>query len=235
MNSQDSNPSAPQLRSALLSDDELRLQLLVDGQLDHSERSQWLGSIENDSELWRTIAIRFVENQIMDESLTQLAAPHSKPSRQSNMASSPVLAPQSRTQNTKWWLAMASSLILGLLLGSLLFQTGIFSDANSTLSEGKKTNSAKPSESQSPVPDAKQFNLNSAAQSNDDELRLPLEDALARSIHPVSLNTRRAFLKAGYFVDESSEIANVELPTGSSVKMPVRQVKIRFLGSAAYQ
>ena len=66
-------------------------------------------------------------------------------------------------------------------------------------------------------------------------LRLPLEDALARSIRPGSLDTHRAFLKAGYLVDESSEIASVELPTGNSVQMPVRQVKIRYLGNAAFQ
>jgi hypothetical protein len=205
--------SKSDLRSSQLSDDELRLQLLVDGQLDHSERSQWLATIPVDSDQWRRIALHFVENQIIDEAIgCSKREPQQRPKLELTQNS------DGQTRQFKWaWLAVAASMLVGWFLGSQFFQP----DLNTTTLNTSQSSIAE---------DVDQEDSSELV-----GLRLPLEDALARSIRPVSLDTHRAFLKAGYLVDESSEIASVELPTGNSVQMPVRQVKIRYLGNAAFQ
>ncbi len=215
--------SRKHLRSTLLSDDELRMQLLVDGQLDHSERSQWLLSIPEDSDQWRLIALRFVENQILDESLGESFI-HQKAVGMVHLKPKPVT--MTNLRSGFWWIAIAASLLfgmgIGMLFDSLADHRAVELAKKPINATAELANSGVPNESHRP-------------KVIDDVLRLPLEDALARSIRPVSLDTHRAFLKAGYFVEESSELANVELPTGNSVKMPVRQIKIRYLGNAAFQ
>ena len=46
-----------------------RIQLLADGELSHDDRRQFLAAIEQDSELWREIAVAFVEKQVLDGAL----------------------------------------------------------------------------------------------------------------------------------------------------------------------
>ena len=68
-----------------------------------------------------------------------------------------------------------------------------------------------------------------------DEHPMALAEALARSSTPVSAGFRRSLLEAGYFVDEVDKMAEVELPNGNSIRMPIRQVNIHYLGMSAYQ
>jgi hypothetical protein len=201
----------------------LRLQLLVDGKLDHTQRSQWLDSLAKDSDQWRQIALRFVENQILDEALQPDALLATKPpyTKTTNDRQGPEQR-RSLPANV-FWLAVAGSLLVGLLLGTLIPDGADRPEIAKTVVTEPVVHS-----------DVESMDSGSIGRT-DTVLNLPLADALARSATPVSINARRAFLKAGYYVDESQQIATVELPTGKSIQMPIRQVTVRYLGQNAYQ
>ena len=187
------------------------LQLLVDGGLNHSERSKLLLSLNNDSPVWRDMALAFVQKQILDESLRGLgAATASENDHRSELA-----VRRSHPTSARGWnfLAIAASLLLGLWLGSFF--------ENSTTPMAMN-------------PDSVHQDVNSdPPEINDNQIMLA--DALARSVRPVSLDARRAFLKAGYVLDEQEKIADVQLPTGDMIQLPIRQFNVRYLGNAAYQ
>ena len=68
-----------------------------------------------------------------------------------------------------------------------------------------------------------------SVRSNDSD-SVELSDALARSVIPIPSKFRHALLKSGYSVSDVSRITEVKLPTGSSIKMPIRQVDIHYVG-----
>ena len=187
---------------------ELQLQQLVDGSLSHSERSNLLRSLGNDSPVWRELALAFVQKQILDESL-------GKPETFLIEEPEVTLRPNHATSSRGWtYLAIVASLLLGLWLGSFF--------ENST---------------NSPIanqPEIAQKNLDPSS-SEIQNNQIMLADALARSVRPVSLDARRAFLKAGYVLDEQEKIADVQLPTGDLIQLPIRQFNVRYLGNAAFQ
>ncbi len=191
----------------------LQIQQLVDGSLSHSDRSNWLLSLDDDSTAWRDIALEFVQKQILDEALGAtgvLLQPTSISEKDIITRSKRPLKP---LPAGTWW-AIAASLVLGLWLGSLLFSGGPESSVASR-SPADRSNLAQPA--------------------NLDNHQLLLADALARSVNPVSLDARRAFLKAGYVVDEQKTIADVQLPSGDLVQLPVRKFNVQYLGNATYQ
>ena len=187
--------------------DPTKLQMLVDGALDHQQRSDFLRSLDDDFKAWREIAIGFLEKQVLDEALAhcQMAEPSlTSSSRQVEAETGPR-----RVRSAIFWLALAASMLVGLWLGSIL-PTGN--------SPTEIADNSRPSE-----------DIVVADKS------LPLVDALARSVRPVSLDTQREFLRAGYVLNESHELADVTLPTGDLIQMPIRQFEIKYLGNAAFQ
>lgn len=189
---------------------ELQIQQLVDGGLGHSERSKLLLSLENDSPVWRDIALAFVQNQILDETLG-LGPVTSPETAQKKETSAVNIAP------SRGWtlLAIAASLLLGLWLGSF------FGDSTTPIA-------------MNPDPTRQEVKSDPPELNNDHD-QIMLAEALARSVRPVSLDARRAFLKAGYVLDEQEKIADVQLPTGDLIQLPIRQFNVRYLGNAAYQ
>ncbi|MEM7453033.1 MAG: hypothetical protein AAF456_01645 [Planctomycetota bacterium] len=186
-----------------------QIQLLVDGQLDHDERSRLLRSLADDSSQWREVALAFIESQILNEALnfddmSAMVRAEKQPVQDD------VRLPSSRRTP---WIAIAVSLAAGLLCGFLMFR-------------GPAPEAVTQSD---PAP------VVNNTESNADPDSIPLEEALARSARPVSLDARRELLRAGYFIDEIREVADVELPTGKLIKMPVREFKVHYLGNAAYQ
>ena len=191
-----------------------RIQLLADGELSHDDRCQFLASIEQDSELWREIAVAFVEKQVLDGAL---GADRIKPEPKRPLPAR-NLDSNNRSALPRW-IAIASSLVLGLLAGVLWNSnpTAPSIAQHSTSITGHGDNTA-PSNTAS-----------------DEHPKLRLDEALARSVKPISMQARRELLKAGYLVDEVSQIANVQLPSGQAFEMPVRRFNIQYLGNAAYQ
>jgi len=191
------------------------IQLLVDCELSHDQRRQFLASLEDSSSLWRDLAFAFVEKQILDDSLG---------SNQSNIETATPLAtrqPTPKKQALPLWIAIAASLLLGLFAGTWW-----------------NNNSTAPTMADGPTaihsPDTTSATGN---ESNDGQpqLQLQLDEALARSVKPISLRARREFLKAGYLIDEVPQMASVQLPSGQAIKMPIRQFSVQYLGNAAYQ
>lgn len=188
---------------------ELQLQQLVDGSLSHSERSNLLLSLGNDSPVWRDLALAFVQKQILDESL-------GKPGAMVTTEPGKVALRKNHAPLSRGWtyLAIVASLLLGLWLGSF-FESSNQSPLANQPEVANNTQDPGPSE----------------IQNN----QIMLADALARSVRPVSLDARRAFLKAGYVLDEQEKIADVQLPTGDLIQLPIRQFNVRYLGNAAFQ
>lgn len=186
---------------------ELQIQQLVDGGLSHTERSKLLLSLENDSPLWREITLAFVQNQILNETLGTGSTAGAATQRNER---GPVNVVSARGWT---FFAIATSLLLGLWLGSF------FGDSTTPVAMN---------------PDTIHQNVKTELPKNDTN-QMMLADALARSVRPVSLDARRAFLKAGYVLDEQEKIADVQLPTGDFIQLPVRQFNVRYLGNAAFQ
>ena len=188
------------------------IQLLADGQLSHDQRSRFLDSISDDPGQWRELALAFVENQVLNEALHENAQVNRIHRSQKADIVNMQQADASPARRMSW-LAVAASLAVGLLTGFLLFS-------------GQSPESVSGS---SPRPEV---GTDTAVEVPDS---IPLEEALARSARPVSLDARRELLRAGYFVDETRQVADVELPTGKLIQMPVREFKIHYLGNAAFQ
>jgi anti-sigma factor RsiW len=189
--------------------DPTKLQMLVDGALSHDHRSELLRGLDDEPGAWRQIAIGFLEKQLLDETLSPAGNPKMTPTE----IREPVVEYHTtRSGPSRWgWLALAACLAIGIGLGSLI-----------------------PRDAQPPaVAQNTDVRQPKAKTQTDDSLRL--EDALARSIQPVSLDAHRQFLRAGYVVNESQKVADVTLPTGDLIQMPVRQVTVKYLGDAAFQ
>ena len=191
-----------------------RIQLLADGELSHDDRRQFLAAIEQDSELWREIAVAFVEKQVLDAALAadqiRLEPNYSLPARNSDSNNRSALP---------WWIGIAASLVLGLLAGVLWNSNptapSIAQHSTSIVRNNDRTAPNDPASESHP--------------------KLRLDEALARSVKPISMEARRELLKAGYLINEVPQIANVQLPSGQAFEMPVRRFKIQYLGYAAYQ
>ena len=191
-----------------------RIQMLADGELSHDDRCQFLASIKQGSELWREIAVAFVEKQVLDVALgadqIRLEPKRSLPARNSDSNDRSALP---------WWIAIAASLVLGLLAGVLWNSnpTALTVAQHSTSIMRHNDGTASKELAAEELP------------------KLRLDEALARSIKPISMQARRELLKAGYLVDEVPQIASVQLPSGQAIEMPVRRFNIQYLGNAAYQ
>ena len=191
-----------------------RIQLLADGELSHDDRRQFLAAIEQDSELWREIAVAFVEKQVLDAALAadqiRLEPNYSLPARNSDSNNRSALP---------WWIGIAASLVLGLLAGAMWYSNStVPSIAENSVSTKRNDDQTAPEE---PVSEGRP--------------KLRLDEALARSVKPISMEARRELLKAGYLINEVPQIANVQLPSGQAFEMPVRRFNIQYLGNAAYQ
>ena len=190
-----------------------RIQLLADGELSHDDRRQFLAAIEQDSELWREIAVAFVEKQVLDGALG------AAPARLEPKRSLPARNSDSNWRALPWWIGIAASLVLGLLAGALW-------NSNSTAPAIAEHSTSIERNNERTAPNDP---------SSESLPKLRLDEALARSVKPISMEARRELLKAGYLVDEVPQIADVQLPSGQAIKMPVRRFNIQYLGNAAYQ
>ena len=95
-----------------MTNNELQLQRLVDGEMNPEERFTFLELAEAEPERWRDIALSFIESQRLDEDLGDLFAPIESPA--------PLAidrAPAGIRRRLSWALAAGLSLSLAFLLG----------------------------------------------------------------------------------------------------------------------
>ena len=189
------------------------IQLLVDGELSHDDRCQFLSTIDRGSELWCEIAVAFVEKQILDASLG------GNPADIETAAPLATRQPTPKKQALPLWIAIAASLLLGLLAGTWW-----------------NSNTNAPSIAEGPTVTRNQDTTTASGnESNGGQPQLQLDEALARSVKPISLQAKRELLKAGYLIDEVPQMASVRLHSGQAIEMPIRQFNVHYLGNAAYQ
>ena len=216
----------------------IQLQLLIDGELEHSERSRFLASVGSESKGWQKIALAFIERQLLDESFN----PYSRYSTANNNAPLATVAPtesivgivQDNVVNgdvalgkanrfapkriqLSWWLATSACLLIGLLIGN-------WSGGSPSISRTTNDNSID-----------KNANAETGITHADLIRTIPLSEALERSPAPVPIVFRRELMKQGYLVNELARLAKVQLPTGETIEMPIRQVDIWYLGTATFQ
>jgi hypothetical protein len=210
-----------------------RIQQLVDGEVEHGERSRLLRSIPDHSPLWRELALAFVERQVFDESLGAPTANRrdensgldsglkillSIADSHPNGAVRPISRHSAKRTSAMFWTAIAGCLALGLILGEVHGRRiGGIPIPNENLATAELGERGEPIE---------------AARAGEG---IPLADALSRASHPIPVDFRRALMKQGYLITELDRPSKVRLPSGQLVEIPLRQVAVTYLGNATYQ
>ena len=188
------------------------IQKLVDGELSHDARSQWMSGLSDGSETWRELALAFVEKQVIGEALEGIAEEVPKtfvaPKKQIEETSS-----QRRARTLIWLVGLTACLLAGVFIGAQ------YAAQNSDSVAVKQDINSQP--------------LKQDLQEHD--AAIGLADALSRSSSPVPNEFRRALLQAGYSLRDQQTIANVTLPTGGQVELPVRDVDVTYVGLKAFQ
>jgi len=118
-----------------LTDDDLRFDRLVDGEMSDTERRHFLASLDDEPGGWRRCAMAFLEDQAWRESMPDVAL-HAGMARVESSSSAPVqqgtkvelpvtLSDDSRDRNASGWgrslaffMAMAACCLLAFFLGS---------------------------------------------------------------------------------------------------------------------
>ena len=196
---------------------EITLQLLVDGELSSAERNRFIRSLEQNPARYRRVALAYVEQQVTDEVCRDLVAHNPVENRNvcsDNSLRSNVTAHSKsgrpEIHKTIWFVALAASLLLGVFIGH----------ANNI--------SRRQSISKKDVPQQR-------IEAREAGSRNRLADAIAKSPMPIPFEFRNRLLKAGYLISENETFTEVELPVGGTVSIPTRQVEIQYLGLSVYQ
>ena len=185
------------------------LQKLVDGELTPEQRESFVNSL--DGSQWKTVALAFVENQILDEQIPHIA-PELQPPRKECSAVRPVrLEPVTGRHRLAEGTRVLAVVLLGVLCASIGYAIATWS---------------MPSEEHLVTP---------SGSSVDSKSPLSLDDALSRCSMPIPENFRLNLLEAGYIVKENETISDVSLPFGGTIKIPIRQVNIEYHGMSTYQ
>ena len=186
---------------------ETLIQRLVDSDLSSDEKNELLKEGDQ-QQLWKPIALAFLEKQALDHSLGALKASHASPMDFLGVNPDPTETVENGV--SAWWrygciVATAAALLLMLYSGP-------------------------PSVSNPSVTSAIAQNKESV---NADVLELT--EALERSGAPIPEGFRLDLLHAGYLLSESKQVADVNLPFGGTIQMPVRRFDLRYLGQSAFQ
>jgi hypothetical protein len=215
----------------------IQLQQLVDGELDHAERSRFLIRADNDAKAWRMIALAFVERQVLDEAfnrspvcsgqleiapIPKLDASQTGGAISDSTVGLGMVPPRRKSLDPRnlrpvWWVAMSACLFIGLVLGNWSGRSSS-SALSSTENSTAKTIVAEPGVTHADL-----------------TRTIPLNEALERSPVPFPVVFRRELMKQGYLVNELARLTKVQLPNGETIEMPIRQVDVRFLGNATFQ
>eukprot|EP00913_Durusdinium_trenchii_P022853 g21457.t1 len=114
--------------------DPLELQRLLDGRLTRLERAAFLDGLDDDPDLWRTVALAFVEEQALRDAfsapVTAVAATPAEPSR-----------PEPRSRST-WLLTSVALTVFALTMGILVGRSRFLSGAGNDPSRGRAVESA---------------------------------------------------------------------------------------------
>ena len=185
---------------------EILIQRLVDGDLPSSQRSELIAGLKSDGH-WKQIAIAFVEKQILDETIGDVAGAIAGEESRVD-PSFRLTGYTARKIRISHFVAAAAASVLLLAFGYWMGtneREQLVADRNDDLVE------------------------------LDRSAPLELTDALSRCIAPIPERFRLDLLQAGYLLNEDEKLADVSLPFGGTIQMPVRSFDIRYLGASAFQ
>jgi hypothetical protein len=220
--------------------DDRELDLLVDGELNETERRELLARLETQPESWRRCALAFLEAQSWRGDLGVIA----RPPRVEPVAP-PVVPPPVRKRPVAWTsvLAVAASFVLAFALGVVVRPAwrGAIPGLDQVASQTRDSRSGKPGNELQGDPAApwRMVTLTGTGPSGD-PIRLPavesnrLDDAWLRSLPAaVPPDVLRAFERTGHSVRQSRQLMPVPMEDGRRLVVPVDQVEVR--PAARYQ
>lgn len=219
--------------------DDLLLQRLVDGELSDEDRSGVLASLDARPQLWRTVALAFVEDQLWSGALRRHAARDERPSE-------PARATRTGPASRRAWgamVAVAASLLAMLGLG---YQVGRHQElrpriaqSGGDLRHGQLAADQTVDASMAPAAPAAPCRVQLVYRGGEQEqsLELPVYDASelpgafwqgpdAASVEDLN----RELADQGYRVDWNIEYLSRNLDGGKCLLVPLQTVAIQHRG-----
>ena len=206
---------------------ELEIQRLIDLQLDGPARRELLGAAEKDPEIWRDIALAFVEQQVWQD---QIRKDEATRDRQAESAVAPSLHKPVRDSSTTLasrWLLMAAGV---LFAATLLMQWESYwrttAPSSSSVAEQEET----PHESEHPSNYASQpYTLELG---NDRRTKLYDHQNLEAMLKelkkfPVDSQMQQQFAKAGFELTPDIQFYIGEASDGRQMIVPVQRLHIQ--------
>lgn len=237
-------------------DKQALLDLLVDGELDATQRRELLAWCEREPDGWRRCALAFLEAQSWSKVLGDLT--DERTLQQARPAPRAQAAPVSLSQPPSFWnrrnwgtmLAMAASVVLAFTLGLQLREAeraGQIAPRQPALHVVDTEERTKPTATLSGRPEQGPASARLAVGgSSADEIQVPVVagnqlgsgwvggDWLSQ---PSALpdDVRRALERMGHRVEQQRRLVPYRLGDGRRVVVPVDQVEVRPVGDESYQ
>lgn len=214
------------------------LDLLVDGELNESQRRELLAWCEREPDGWRRCALAFLDAQSWSSVLGQMARGDSGPADRSSSddplwaapsAESPVVEPPKATIAPSWLspaLALAASVLVAFSLG-LWARGGMFGGGPAIAAKGARDKvrlvadgpAGAGEEMQSPVAGGQRMN---------DDWRSGQPAAMPREIE-------QALERLGHRVRQRRQLVPIPLEDGRRVMVPVDQIDVQPMTDRDYQ
>ena len=189
---------------------ETLLQKLVDHELGPEQRKSFIHSLEDHH--WKSVAMAFVEHQILNEQIPSIAAEMNQPLITPSSLTADKKQEAESKRRTSFWNKTLAIVLAGLICAA----TGYFV-ASWSSPDGSTKTTASLDDPTSPK------NL------------LSLKEALARCTMPIPEKFRLNLLEAGYVLTEDEKVSDVSLPFGGTVQIPVREVNVEYRGFDTFQ
>ena len=200
---------------------ETQLQRLVDSELSHEERQIFLSEIERTPELWREVALAFVERQVLEQELGSMFQAVVKDPEKS-VTKSPSY------KRTLWPAALAALLML-----SLGFAAGQFFTQQASRGKPAGVVSANnaPRESSDASQPSYRLKLSAMSQTGSPQtIEVPIYEQAQLQRQSPAQQANDALSARGYAVDWDTNYLTGQLQDGRRLIVPVKSPAIHYYG-----
>jgi hypothetical protein len=209
------SPGNPQNRDP--SEDRL-LELLVDGELPEAGRRELLLRLENEPDGWRRCALAFLEAQVWRQALPSVATTGAAPG--------PLVARYRSRPHRTFWRLTARSMGLAATLAAAFMLGWIYHGGLERTTPSELVNQQTGTVAVGPaqvLPE--QRGKVTTEHSNPTELAKP-----PASIDPLVKHLQQE----GYVVETEKRLVLLEAKDGRKLKLPMKEVRIRYIGDRIY-
>lgn len=236
----------------IFTNDEQRLDRLVDGELSEAERRELLQACEHQPDGWRRCALAFLEAQEWRGALGSLARPEvPPPAATETRAQSAAKSAASRWPLTRFGTLLAMAACFLIAAAITLELKDRFGDTGALPGNGMIAQTEqklpKPIETPEARPEANgpwqmvTLSVPEDATGAAANIRLPCREGDKRDVDwlqnlPTSLapDVRQALERSGYQVRQVRQLVPVPLGDGRRLVVPVDQVEVRYVGDKTY-